>query len=360
MKRILFIIVLFLFAGFAAVSIVKNKVNKDLNQPVYSPTTIPTPSLSPIKIKGKASLSLFVPYWTLNNSVIDANEFDKLIYFGVKPDKQGISPDDEELKKFNESRPADSTVWLAVRMTDNQENLSILGDGQLEQKIVDQSIAAAVNNNMSGVVLDLEISAIPFESLTKQINKFSSLFYTESKKSELSYSLTLYGDSLYRSRPYEIKTLAQNADSVMIMAYDLSKANGNPGPNFPLTGHEKYGYDLGQMSDDFLQFVPAGKINVVFGLFGYDWIVDDKGNMTKAATSLTFSQIKQKFLDNCDFNDCKISRDTQAGETNISYVDRDNNKHLVWFEDMESVAQKEDYLKQRGINSFSYWAYSYY
>jgi spore germination protein YaaH len=364
MKKLSFVIlILFLLAGVFAIKIFKDKINKDLSQPVYAPTSIPSPVPSPITIRTKTTLSLFVPYWTLQDKKIDASGFDKIIYFGIKPDKQGINSTEQEviqLKKFSDSLPADTPKLLALRMIDSQENFDILSNIAMQQKIIDQTIEVAQKNNMRGIVLDLEITAIPFDSLVKQINKFTTMFYASAKKNSLSFSLTLYGDSFYRARPFEIKTLAQNSDTIMIMAYDLSKAKGNPGPNFPLLGRERFGYDITKMTDDFLQFVPPQKIAVIFGVFGYDWLVDEKGNALEQAQALTYAQIKQKFIDQCEFTKCVVNRDKDAAETKIRYTDKDGKNHIIWFEDMESIKQKQNYLKQKGITSFSFWAYSYF
>jgi len=114
------------------------------------------------------------------------------------------------------------------------------------------------------------------------------------------------------------------------------------------------------MTDDFLRVMKAEKVTVIFGIFGYDWEVSEKGQALQQAKALTFSQIKQKFIDKCEFAKCVVVRDKEAGETQISYTDKGNKDHIVWFEDMESIKQKKEYLQQRGINSFSYWAYSYF
>ncbi len=334
----------------------KNKVKKDLAQPVNIPTTIPSITVSPVITGTKTRMSLFVPYWTLSGDKIEADRFDKIIYFGIKPGEQ----DEKQLQKFNDSLTNGTQKLLALRMTDSEENARLLGDVSEQEKIINQTIEIAQKNEMRGIVLDLELSAIPFDSTLKQINKFTSMFYASSKKKRLTFSITLYGDSFYRARPFDAKTLAQNADEVMIMAYDLNKAKGNPGPNFPLRGSEKFGYDMNRMTDDFLRVMKAGKVTVIFGVFGYDWEVSEKGQAVQEAEALTLAQIKQKFIDKCEFSKCVVARDKEAGETKISYTDDENKKHIVWFEDMESIKQKKEYLQQRGINSFSYWAYSYF
>jgi spore germination protein len=114
------------------------------------------------------------------------------------------------------------------------------------------------------------------------------------------------------------------------------------------------------LTDDFLKLIPSDKITIIFGLFGYDWQVDDKGNATQPAQALTLLQIKQKFIDQCAFSECAWKKDKDSAETTVSYTDNDGKKHIIWFEDMESVKQKQEFLKTKGINSFSYWAYSYF
>ena len=115
-----------------------------------------------------------------------------------------------------------------------------------------------------------------------------------------------YGDTFYRLRPFDIKTLSKNADFFMIMSYDFSKSRGNPGPNFPLRGKEVYGYDMTQMIDDYLRYLPSDKTSVVFGLFGYDWIVDDKNKAVLQGDAKTYLEIDKEFLTNCRYKDCQV------------------------------------------------------
>lgn len=353
-KSLLFVGIVLLFIGSTIAF--KYKLNKDLSQPLNIPTTVPSITAPPVITGTKTRLSLFVPYWTLSDDKIEANGFDRIIYFGVKPGEQ----DEEQLQKFNTSLMKGTQKLLALRMTDSEENARLLEDVSAQEKIIDHVIETAQKNEMRGIVLDLELSAIPFDSTLKQINRFTSMFYTSSKKNNLTFSIALYGDLFYRARPFDAKTLAQNADEIMIMAYDLNKAKGNPGPNFPLRGQQKFGYDMTRMTDDFLRVMKSEKVTVIFGVFGYDWEVSEKGQTIQQAKALTFSQIKQKFIDKCDFKTCVVTRDKEAGETQIQYTDSENKNHIIWFEDMESIKQKKEYLQQRGINSFSYWAYSYF
>lgn len=362
MKKFLIIVLFIVLGGFFLVQEVKDKVKSDLAQPVQSPEATNAPTRIVDK-NGRTERSLFVPYWALEENLTDVDTYGQLIYFGAAPTAEGIDMGEAgavRIADFMNSASADKEKLLAIRMINSDMNFAILKDNAAQERVISDALSLAQEHGFSGILLDLELSAIPFDSLVKQINEFNKRFYGQAKASGLTYSITAYGDTFYRLRPFEMKTLAANADSVMIMAYDFHKAKGNPGPNFPLRGKEVYGYDMTQMIEDFLEFVPAEKLTVIFGLFGYDWIVDEKGNATERGEALSYLEIQKKFLGSCEFKDCSVHRKNDSTETQITYTDVSGRKHVVWFEDPESVKKKEQFLKENGIHSFSFWAYSYF
>lgn len=344
---------------FILFRVVRDKVGHDLSQPVYQPAMTPTPTVTIDKLQNTQT-SLFVPNWTLNS--ITGN-YDRYIYFGVTPTTSGINSDDsgvQDIDTFFSSVPQGKQTFLTLEMTDSNTNASILQNKNVQQKIISQTISLAKSKGFSGIVLDLEISGIPFTSLVDEINTFAKQLDQQSKAQGLQFDVTLYGDTFYRLRPFDVKTIAANSDMVMIMAYDFNKIESDPGPNFPLSGQNIYGYDMSKMADDFLQVVPNKKLGVIFGLFGYDWPVDNQGNSIGQGVPLTDLQIQNKFLNGCQLKDCSIKRDPVSAETVVHYTDNANQKHIVWFEDMQSVTTKEQYLRKRGIGNFSFWANSYF
>ncbi len=358
MKKVLVLLLILGFSCFIVFVYIRN--NRSNQTPIL---------LSPLKntsIKGSKTQNLikflFVPYWSLDGR-IDSGDYNGFIYFGITPDNKGIKKDDAgytNISKFTDLTNKETDKFLTVRVLNQDSASQILRDKKLQKNIFEESILEAKNNFFNGLILDFEMQGIPFETFTKSISDFYSEFYDYSHKNKLSFYITLYGDTFYRLRPYDVKTLAQDSDEVLIMAYDFHKAGGDPGPNFPLSGKEVYGYDFKAMIDDFLKIVPKEKISVIFGLFGYDWKIDDKGRSKEQAQVLTLSQIKNKFLSVCEFDNCLIKRDETSSEMKITYTDKEKNKHVIWFEDMESVLAKQKYLKNAGINSFGFWAYSYF
>lgn len=359
MKRILVFVLIILVTGFILLRVVRAKVGHDLSQPVYQPAETPVPTVT-INHLQKTSTSLFVPDWALDTV---SENFDQYIYFGITPTSSGIDKNDigvKNISTFLAGVPQGKQTLLALEMTDSENNASILQNKTIQKKIITQTVSIAKSNGFSGIVLDLEMSGIPFSSLVDEINEFDNMLDEQAKEQGLQFDITLYGDTFYRLRPFDVKTIASHIDMVLIMAYDFHKAGSSPGPNFPLSGSAVYGYDMGQMADDFLQVVPNQKLGVIFGLFGYDWPVNNQGAAIGQGQPLTDIQIQNKFLNNCQFKNCHIKRDPVSSETEILYTDDNNQKHIVWFEDMQSVTTKEHYLQKRGIGNFSFWANSYF
>lgn len=371
-KKILFLI-LFLLLGFVFI----NNVGKSRPTPTQSRPT-PTESQKPTLNQNREPIatSIFLPYWSLPNEnyIPDLPNIpnipdhpSNLIYFGIAPDLSGINKSDpgfSNLNKYLEAKQQNNQVanhYLALRMTNTDTNLKILENVPLQQKIRDETIEIAQSHGFDGIVLDLEVSALPTEELREQLNMFITDFSAAVKSENLTFMMTVYGDNFYRGRPYDLASLQVYTDQFLLMMYDLHKAAGEPGPNFPLSRGDQFEYDLATAVTDFLKVLPPEKITVVFGLYGYDWTLGPQGKPLKPAVALALNKIKLSFLnEKCQYKNCSSSRDNDSKETKVTYVDDSSNNHVVWFEDEESISKKIDFLKSFGISNFSFWAYGYY
>ncbi len=365
------IIVLFfiLFAAIIFIVFFKNNSNKKTSNKKEAT------KLKEVKneITAIKSSTIFFPYWSLTSDKSKLKEYDNLIYFGIVPSTDGINKQEAGyygVEDFLSLIPSGKKKLLTLRMMDDDANDFILNNSEIQKKIIQETLETVEQNSFDGVVLDLEFFSLFNTDLTVQINKFVQQFYSETKKNYRQFFLTVYGDTFYRKRPFDVRVLAKNSDGIMIMAYDFHKSRGEPGPNFPLDAGLKYGYDFKTMISDFAQVVPKEKLTVVFGMFGYEWLVDEKKRPITQAKALTLNQIREKFLKKCDFKNCLIKRDKSSKETEINYIvssptpDEQNiyriDYHIVWFEDEESIKAKTDYLMEKGISAISYWAYGYF
>lgn len=303
---------------------------------------------------------IFVPYWTISSDLADA-PYDNLIYFGISADLEGIDKTDLGYKNMSEfiANTQGKETHLTVRMLDSDVNLEILDNKNLQEKVISQSIDIARENGFTGIILDLEIQGIPFESFVQSITDLNINFSKSARNNNLTFGTLIYGDAYFRARPYSVKEIAQNVDRVYVMAYDFSKARGNPGPNFPLSSKEVYGYDFKTMTVDYLKDVSAEKLTVVLGMFGYDWEIDNENRGIGIASSKSTLGF-EKFMISCvDSNSCSVSVDPDSKETQIIHT-QENKKHIVWFETSSSADRKIEFLKSSGVNSIGFWAYSFF
>lgn len=304
----------------------------------------------------------FVPYWTMNAD-ITAENVERLLYFGIAANKNGINkvdPGYANLSKFVNIVGDSKKTYLTLRMLDTESNIAILENKAMQEKIITETIVLAQENGFEGVVLDLELSILPVSDMQEAINGFVERFYAQTRKTDVKFATAIYGDVFYRARPFDVKFIGKHSDEIMIMAYDFSKSYGEPGPNFPLAGNEKYGYDFKTMIDDYLQKVPAEKLTVIMGMFGYDWTLGPQGKPLKGASAVTLHQARARYINECNLVACKIERDSVSKETNVTFKDEAGNTHSVWFEDEQSVEEKKKFLQEKGIYSIGYWAYGYW
>ncbi len=345
----------FLAAGFLFLSQPQNKKDsqgKNL-----------TPSITlrqRIQAEGPKEEYLLIPYWTLDPGVSQV-PYDKLIYFGIAVDRNGIEVNEQghkKIKRFTKNVSGKST-YLILRMLNNDTNQVILNDPFSQEKIMNETISIAKEYNFSGIILDFETQGLPFETLVSSITLFHDSFSKKAHLQKLSFGTLLYGDTFYRVRPYDVSSISKNVDRVYVMAYDFSKAKGDPGPNFPLNGVKTYGYDFKSMVSDFVKAVQKDKLTIIFGMYGYDWNVDEKGRgrgLAESKSTLAF----EKFMTECVSQDsCSVEADQQSEETKITYT-QESQKHVIWFENHDSVTAKKEFLNSVGVRSVGYWAYSYF
>lgn len=318
------------------------------------------------------SRSIFIPYWSLTDDSLDLSVYDRAIYFGIIPDYGGIDKNEAGYLGIPEfiKITGGKKKYITLRMIDSDLNNYILENKILQEKIIRETLEIVEQYSVDGVVLDLEISININKDLTSQINNFVQTFYSATIKNYRQFSVAIYGDSFFKGRPFDLNHIGKNSDEILIMAYDLHKSRGEPGPNFPYESGSLYRYNFKKMITDFTEVVPKEKISVIFGMFGYDWLVDEKKRPIRQAEALSLNEIKKKFLEKCEFENCVNKRDLLSKESEVNYIisapapDEQQiyriDYHIVWFEDEESVKVKTDYLREQGIGNISYWAYGYF
>lgn len=310
--------------------------------------------------------SIFVPYWAPSIKT-GASQYSTYYYFGIQPTKEGHIADDLGLQNISlVNAVAEKQKKLVIRMLDASVTEAILQDKTAQQTFSTELKRIVTQYAFSGIVFDIEVPFTLQANKKEQITQFVQLMCTAIKSNYKTCGVLIYGDFSYRNRPYDLEKLGKAGDTILLMAYDFHKAAGEPGPNFPLDrrnakseGGSDYEYDFKEMVKDVSELVPKDKIEVVFGMYGYDWTLNEQGTPLRIAKALSVREIQSFILDH-KAQITKQSQLAQSKEKNIEYTDDEGKKHIIWYEDEESVAVKTTYLLEEGIWQVSFWASSYF
>ena len=247
--------------------------------------------------------------------------------------------------------------WLTFSIFDPKEIEFLAKDETAVNSLIQEVVSIAKSENIIGIVLDIETkdkSKAPF------ILRFHQLFGQISKQENLISASAIYANANLENMPYDIPLLYQTVDKIFFMAYDLYKNQSIPGPNFPLYGSGNFILDLQTQLASLPSSLDRSHFVYVLGSYGYDWEVTIEKKIKSAPKAMSLESIRNIYLNNCNSQNCTITRDENAKEQEISFVDKNGNYHLVWFDDEISIKNKIDYLQNNKINNFGIWAWGYY
>lgn len=302
--------------------------------------------------------SSFVPYWSIPAEGLE--EYDTLYYFGVLPSVDGIEQNEPGYAAIDTflQRAGNAEKIVTLRMVDSQTNAEILSTAASWNAIAEDAVKLAVANGFDGVLLNLEVGlAGGLTTSPEDITAFTKYLSEYIRSKDLSFSMTLYGDTYYRGRPYRVDQLDTYVDSFVIMVYDFHKSFGQPGPNFPLADKDIYRYDFTTMLEDLTAETDPEKLVLAYGMFGYEWIVDDQNRPLKAAEAQSQNEIEQ-LIKKC--TNCTVTIDDETFERKVSFPGENDKTHVIWSETEASIEKKKEVAETFGVGKTSFWAAGYY
>ena len=132
-----------------------NKYNRKIPEVLRISPTQAKKQSNKVAVKSR---SIFVPSWSLKSENKELSNYDELIYFGITPDYLGINKNETGyygipiFLKLAEGKKK----LITLRMIDDDLNYFILGNKQLQKKIIQQTLEIVEQNKFDGVVLDLD------------------------------------------------------------------------------------------------------------------------------------------------------------------------------------------------------------
>ncbi|HEY4321597.1 MAG TPA: glycosyltransferase [Gemmatimonadales bacterium] len=141
--------------------------------------------------------------------------------------------------------------------------------------------------------------------------------------------------------PEWVKLYAQKCDRLILMLYDEHYQLSDPGP---VSGRGWYT----EVLDSMLKVIPASKVMMGIGAYGYHW--SDAG-AKGTFTAETVPDIWQFARDN---NVLPIF-DPDVSNPYLAWTDADSVDHFIWYLDATSAADEIQIARSRGVTSAAIW-----
>lgn len=348
------------------------------DQTINIEKTFNTPSDN-IKLSMSGSLKKdvvgFLPYWMISKiEDINTTLLTAISYFGLEVDGEGnvIKTDvngksieawyhfqhnpqfDKFVEKLKKNRVK---VYLTLKCF-NQDNIVKLSTSPSAQtNFINNALFLMNSKGLDGINLDFEYIGTPDK---KVIDGFSLLVINLNKEMKRQYpnsilSVDTFVDAASNTRLHDIPILSQNADSLMIMAYDFHTPNSaKAGPVSPFEG---YGNSLNGLMTSYLEKAPAEKLTLIVPYYGYDWPVTE---IDKNAQVLG-TRLNVKVLSYAEIMDAsrksQINWDENAQTPWYSYSDSATKiKRVVHFENTRSLGVKYDFINNKNLQGVGIWA----
>lgn len=170
------------------------------------------------------------------------------------------------------------------------------------------------------------------------------------------HNLRLYVNVAVSTPSDRLKTIADNADAVILMNYDEHETDSQPGP---IASQEWFVANLNRA----LKSVPLKKLICAVGNYGFDWemsIPDPKSRDPKQRTpsvvdTAEISHVSEAWQLASDA-DADLDLDYTSLNPHFEYIDEDTHtRHIVWFLDGVSLFDELRAARGIGIRTFALW-----
>jgi cellulose synthase/poly-beta-1,6-N-acetylglucosamine synthase-like glycosyltransferase/peptidoglycan/xylan/chitin deacetylase (PgdA/CDA1 family)/spore germination protein YaaH len=211
---------------------------------------------------------------------------------------------------------------------------------------IDRFLAA--NPTYRGLSLDLE--EIPTNAQPGFIALISALYADFHPRNLRLYVNVPVGDS-----DYDLKTIADHSDGLLLMNYDEHQTESEPGP---IASQDWFIDNLKEV----LKVVPKQKIICSMGSYGYDWTTTmpatpKKGRKPEPVKVLSASEMStQAAWQSAEDSDSKVELDSDSLNPHFAYDDEDKHeRHQIWFLDAVTVLNEMRAARALGIRTYALW-----
>lgn len=324
----------------------------------------------------KKEIAGFYPYWNLDKvNDVDLSNLTTVYYFAVDLNSDGtFNLKDPGISRLSSS-PAktlkakvldNGARWGVTIINLDQDSIAKnINNPSRQQTIINNTINLMKQEQFTALNIDLEYVGSPDEGLKRSFTQFIQRF-TDSVHQEIPGSIVsfdAFADSIKKPRIFDMKSLGQILDYVIIMAYDFHRINSlTAGPVAPLTGKERYQYDITSSVQDYLTKVPPEKVVLGVPFYGYEWPTESNQKNAFVLHSPRGAEISSyhRSVQTAGENKVSINFDDESKSVWFPYFDPNfQTWRQVWFENQRSLGLKFDLVNQAGLRGIAIFALGY-
>src|ERR1700689_2762254 len=225
----------------------------------------------------------------------------------------------------------DGKDWLIKEMTE------MLANPAARQKLSKSLTAFANAQHDPGIVVDFEL--VP-DSSQEDFARFIGDLGNDLHASNLKLMVALPAADW----SYDYKTLANEADAVILMNYDFHYPSSEPGP---IASQDWFERNI----ETIVKIVPADKIVMGIANYSYDWPAKTKAVPHPIAQAVTFQQGIITAVE----SESDVTFDPDSLNPHYSYEDEQNQVHNVWMLDGVTAYNELRAAERAGVRGTALW-----
>lgn len=226
----------------------------------------------------------------------------------------------------------------------NQLVIMVLTDAVMRENLITNILQTMMDKGYQA--LDIDFEFIPgeyrelyVEFVAEMRGRLNSLGYEVSVAVPPKISDDQMG-LLYEGIDYA--GIGEVADTVFLMTYEWGYKYGPPMAVAPIPS-------VRRVLDYAVSVIPKEKIDMGIPNYAYDWPLPYERGVTEAEIIGNTEAVRRAFR-----YGAQIQYDEQSQAPFFNYA-LDGVEHVVWFEDVRSIAAKYDLIKEYGLRGGGYW-----
>lgn len=291
----------------------------------------------------------FINRWVLNNTLPFLSELSVFSY-GFTSDGKLIPPIIDDVWMIDEALENDTIPILTLTPFGADGNFNnnlisaIVQNPTASDNLINNLLVVMEEKNYGGLDIDFEfIKAEDRDLFTEFVRVCTERMHAMGYQVSVALAPKTSAEQrglLYEGKDY--RSIGEIVDHVLVMTYEWGYTYGPPMAVAPLNM-------VRRVVEYAVREISPAKISLGIPNYGYDWPLPYERGVTKAKTIGNVEAVRIAVNQGV-----QIRFDEIAQSPYFNY-EADGIMHEVWFEDVRSLQQKFDLIKEFGLRGPGYW-----